>query len=149
YFIYLEDALNTWDTGPGGIKHHMRVYPYKNPDGSVDAHAFIATTEEAPISVGPDYNDVVYVVRNVVRAGSGGGGGALQLLNQDGEPSSDRMIFSVLSPFPSCWGPLAAKDSGTVTVRNTSGGTVNVSSVNVTDAFTATPSRGLPAALAP
>src|SRR5262249_52573337 len=128
----------------------MRVYPYRNPDGSTDPHAFIVTTEEAPFAAGPDYNDVVYVVRNVVRAGSGGGGGgALQLLNNDGEPSSDRVMFTVISPFASCWGPLAAKDSGTVTVRNTSGGTVNVSSVGVTDAFTATPSTGLPAALAP
>lgn len=73
----------------------------------------------------------------------------LQLLNQDGEPSSYRMVFSLISPFPSCWGPLAFKDSGTVTVRNTSGGTVNVSSIDVTDAFIATPSMGLPAALAP
>jgi hypothetical protein len=148
YFVYLEDALNTWDTGTGGTKHHMRVYPYKNPDGTADPHAFIVTTEEAPISAGPDYNDVVYVVRNVKPATSGGAG-ALQFLNGDGEPSSNRMMFNVITTIASCWGPLTVKDSGTVTVKNTSGGTVNVSSIDTTDAFTATPSMGLPAALAP
>ena len=118
-----------------------------DPDGSLDPHAYTVTTEEAPISVGPDYNDVVYVVRNVVPAGSGGG--ALQLLNGDGEPSSDRMFFNVITTIATCWGPLTVKDTGTLTVRNLSGGTVNVSSIDVSDAFTATPSMPLPAALAP
>jgi len=149
YVIYQEDALNTWDSGNGGGKHHMRVYPYKNPDGSTDPHAFILTTEEAPFAVGPDFNDVVYVVRNVMPANGGGGGGALQLINGDGEPSSNRMMFSVITTIAPCWGPLAVKDSGTVTVKNTSGGTVNVSAIDVTDAYTATPSMGLPAALGP
>jgi hypothetical protein len=149
YFIYQEDALNTWDSGQGGGKHHMRVYPYKNPDGSLDPHAFILTTEEAPFAVGPDFNDVVYVIRNVKPATSGGAGGALQLLNGDGAPSSNRMMFNVITTIAPCWGPLNVKDSGTVTVKNTSGGTVNVSSIDVTDAYTATPSMGLPAALAP
>jgi len=145
YFVYQEDALNTWDSN--GAKHHVRVYPYKNPDGSIDPHAYIVTTEEAPVSVGPDYNDVVYVVRNVVPAGSGGG--ALQLLNQDGVPSNDRMVFSVITTIAPCWGPLVVKDTGTLTIRNLSGGTVTVSSVDISDAYTATPSTPLPAALAP
>src|SRR5678815_4648 len=109
-----------WDTGSGGTKHHMRVYPYKNPDGSLAPNAYIVTTEEAPISAGPDYNDIVYVVRNVKPAGSGGGG-ALQLTNQDGFPGPDRMIFSVITTIASCWGPLTVKDSGILTVRNVSG----------------------------
>jgi len=146
YVVYQEDALNTWDTGSNG-HHHVRVYPYRNPDGSQDPHAYVVTTEEAPVAVGPDYNDVVYVVRNVVPAGSGGG--ALQLQNLDGEPSSDRMFFNVITTIAPCWGPLTVKDSGTLRVQNLSGSTVNVSSVDVTDAFTATPSTGLPAALAP
>jgi hypothetical protein len=147
YFIYQEDALNTWDSGPGGGKHHMRVYPYRNPDGSQDPHAYIVTTEEAPFAVGPDYNDVVYIVRNAVPAGTAGG--ALQLQNQDGEPSSNRMMFNVITTIAPCWGPLTVKDTGTVTVLNLSGGTVTVSSVDVTDAFTVTPSTPLPAALSP
>lgn len=147
YVIYQEDALNTWDTGQGGVQHHMRVYPYRNPDGSTDPHAYIVTTEEAPISVGPDYNDVVYVVRNAVPAGTAGG--ALKLINQDGQPSADRMMFSVITTIASCWGPLTVKDSGTLTVQNLSGSNVTVSALDVTDAFTATPSTPLPAMLAP
>jgi hypothetical protein len=147
YVIYQEDALNTWDTKPGGVQHHMRVYPYRNPDGSRDPHAYIVTTEETFIAYGPDYNDVVYIVRNVVPAGSGGG--ALQFLNQDGEPSNDRMVFSVITTIAGCWGPLNVKDSGTLRVQNLSGGTVTVSSVDVADAFTVTPSTPFPASLAP
>jgi len=146
YVVYQEDALNTWDTGNNG-HHHVRVYPYRNPDGSQDPHAYIVTTEEAPVAVGPDYNDVVYIVRNVVPAGSSGG--ALQFQNLDGEPSSDRMFFNVITTIAPCWGPLTVKDSGTLRVQNLSGSTVTVSSIDVTDAFTATPSTGLPAALAP
>ena len=146
YVVYQEDTLNTWESGN---KHHIRVYPYKNPDGSLDPHAFVVATEEAPVSVGPDYNDVVYIVRNVVPAGTGGGGGALQLLNQDGQPAADRMVFSVITTIAPCWGPLSVKDTGTLTIKNVSGATVNVTSVDVTDAFTATPASALPAALAP
>ena len=148
YFVWLEDSLNGWDIGANGTKHHMRVYPYKNPDGSVDPHAYVVTTEEAPISAGPDYNDIVYVVRNVARAGSGGGG-ALQLINQDGEPSSDRMMFSVITTIAPCWGPLAVKDTGVLTVKNTSGSNVTVSRIDVTDAFTATPSVSVPTTVPP
>ena len=147
YVVYQEDSLNGWDPGANG-HHHVRVYPYKNPDGSLDPHAYVVATEEAPVAVGPDYNDVVYVVRNAVPAGSTGGG-ALQLQNLDGEPSSDRMFFNNISTIAACWGPLTVKDSGTLRVQNLSGGTVNVSAVDATDAFTATPSVGLPAALAP
>jgi len=59
------------------------------------------------------------------------------------------MMFSVITTIAPCWGPLTVKDTGTLTVKNTSGGTVTVSSVDVTDAFTATPSTAFPAALAP
>ncbi|HZJ53283.1 MAG TPA: hypothetical protein VFD38_04030, partial [Myxococcaceae bacterium] len=128
--------------------HHMRVYPYKNPDGSLAPNAYIVTTEEAPISAGPDYNDIVYVVRNVKRPGSGGGG-ALQLINQDGQPASDRMMFNVITTIAPCWGPLTVKDSGTLTVRNQGTSNVTVSAMDVTDGFTATPSTALPANLPP
>ncbi len=148
YYVYQEDALNGWDTFSNGTQHHMRVYPYKNPDGSLDPHAYILTTEEAPIVDGPDYNDVVYVVRNAVPAGSSGGG-ALRLINEDGPPSNDRMVFSVITTIATCWGPLTVKDTGTLKVQNFSGATVTVSSVDVTDAYTVTPSAPLPAALAP
>ena len=146
YFVYQEDALNTWESGS---KHHVRVYPYKTPDGSAVPHAYIVTTEEAPVSVGPDYNDIVYIVRNVVPAGSAGGG-KLQIENHDGTTLlGDRMIFSRISSIAPCWGPLAVKDSGTLTVRNPSGSNVVVSQMDVPAGFTATTSSPLPATLLP
>jgi hypothetical protein len=77
YVVFQEDALNTWDTG--GEAPHAGL-PVQEPRRLARPHAYIVTTEEAPFSVGPDYNDVVYVVRNVKPASSGGGG-ALQLIN--------------------------------------------------------------------
>ncbi|HZJ53285.1 MAG TPA: hypothetical protein VFD38_04040 [Myxococcaceae bacterium] len=83
-----------------------------------------------------------------------GGGGALQLANQDGEPSSDRMFFNVISTIAPCWGPLTVKDTGVVTVRNGSGvhgdePPVDISSIEATGAFTATPAFPVPLTLAP
>jgi len=147
YVVYQEDSLNTWDTGNGGVQHHMRVYPYRNPDGSLDPHAYIVTTEEAPISAGPDYNDMVYVVRNVVPAG--GAGGVLLIENLDTFPAVDFVVFSNITTITNCYTPLAVKDSGVVRIRNMSGGTINLSSIGSTAEFMVNPSAPLPKDLAP
>src|SRR5215831_6991015 len=147
YVIYQEDRLNTWDTGNGGVQHHMRVYPYRNPDGTQDPHAYVLTTEEAPISAGPDYNDIVYVIRNVVPAS--GGGGALLLQNLDTFPAVDFAVFSNITTISNCYTPLSVKDSGVVRVSNMSGAVVTVNSVGSTAEFMVNPSVALPANLAP
>ena len=87
---------------------------------------------------------------NVTPAGTGGAV-ALQLTNQDGEPS-DRMIFNVISTIAPCWGPLTVKDTGVVTVRNGSGfhgdePPVYISSIQASGAFTATPASPMPLTL--
>ncbi len=146
YVVYQEDRLNTWDTGAGGVQHHMRVYPYRNPDGSLEPHAYIVTTEEAPISAGPDYNDIVYIVRNVSPAA--GAGGALQIQNLDAFPADDFTVFSTITTITNCYTPLSVKDSGVIRIRNLSGGTIAVSSIGTTPEFMANPSVPLPKDLA-
>ena len=124
----------------------MRVYPYRNPDGSLEPHAYIVTTEEAPISAGPDYNDIVYVVRNV--SPSPTAGGALLIQNLDGFPAPDFAVFSTITTISNCYTPLSVKDTGVIRIRNLSGGPITVSSIGTTPEFMATPSTALPKALA-
>ena len=57
---YTEDALNTF---PRALPHHVRAYPYRNPDGSAEPNAYVVATNE--FHLGDDFNDVVVVVRNV------------------------------------------------------------------------------------
>lgn len=58
-YIYSEDNLNTFS---GSIPHHVRVYPFKNSSGVVP-NAYIITFEEH--TSGFDYQDIVFVVKNV------------------------------------------------------------------------------------
>ena len=58
--LYSEDNLNTFT---GAIPHHVRVYPFKNPNGTVVPNAYVVTTEEN--TSGFDYQDIVVIVRNV------------------------------------------------------------------------------------
>jgi hypothetical protein len=57
--VYSQDARNTFS---GALPNHVRVYPLVR-DGAAVPHAYVVATEEH-IS-GFDYQDVVYVLRNV------------------------------------------------------------------------------------
>jgi N-acetylneuraminic acid mutarotase len=62
--LYSEDHLNTF---AGSIPHHVRVYPYKNKTGVVPNTYIVAVEEHTS---GFDYQDVVFIVRNVHAASS-------------------------------------------------------------------------------
>lgn len=59
--IYTEDCWNTL-FHPGHASHAVRIYPVKNTDGQPEANAFLVCMEEA---ANGDYNDYVFLVRNV------------------------------------------------------------------------------------
>lgn len=63
--IYSEDNLNTFS---GAIPHHERVYPLKNPNGTVVPNAYVLATEEHTSVF--DYQDIVVIIRNVKPATS-------------------------------------------------------------------------------
>ncbi|QBR91705.1 putative Ig domain-containing protein [Nocardioides euryhalodurans] len=63
--VYSQDSLNTF---AGAIGNHVRVYRLVE-GGSVVPHAFVVATEEH--TSGWDYNDVVFIVRNVSPVGDG------------------------------------------------------------------------------
>jgi hypothetical protein len=87
--VFTEDGLNGFE--PLERRHHARVYQLKNAAGQVQPNAFIVTFEEHPASF--DFNDVVFVVRNVRSASPGS---TLTLVNQDGVPFDDRLVASRL-----------------------------------------------------
>ncbi len=59
---YSQDSRNTWDTSIAAGRK-MRVYPYRNASGVVEANAYILGAEA--ISSPVDQQDVVLLVRNV------------------------------------------------------------------------------------
>jgi hypothetical protein len=63
--LYSEDALNTFS---GAIPHHVRVYPYKDQNGTVVPFTYVVAFEEH--TAGFDYQDISFVVRNVTSAGT-------------------------------------------------------------------------------
>ncbi len=87
--VFSEDALNGFE--PVERRHHVRVYQLKDAAGLVQADAFIVAFEEFPASF--DFNDLVFIVRNVKSASPGA---ALTLVNQDGVPFDDRLVSSRL-----------------------------------------------------
>jgi len=145
YHIYLEDVFNTWDPPPQGILHHMRVYPFKDPDGTLEPNAFVVTTEETFAKVGPDFNDVIYIVRNVVPAP--GMIGSLRFDNLDVVPASDWMVFSTFGSVPTCQEPVTDKSTGTLRIQNLGNGPIDINTVTTTDTFVAAPAQPLPATI--
>lgn len=63
--IYSEDNLNTFS---GAIPHHVRVYRFKNPNGTVVPNAYVLATEV--ITTTFDYQDIAVIIRNVKPATS-------------------------------------------------------------------------------
>jgi hypothetical protein len=57
---YQEDPLNTWD--PAHM-HKLRVYPFREADGTPVANSYVVATEETTAPY--DYNDLVVVITNV------------------------------------------------------------------------------------
>ncbi len=66
--VYTEDSRNTWQPDVR-LKRAMRFYPLKNADGSVVPNAYVVAVEEA---TNHDYQDGVFIVRNVRLAAPGG-----------------------------------------------------------------------------
>jgi hypothetical protein len=70
---YSDDALNTWEPTVAN-RHKVRVYPFKQADGTIVPNAFVVAMEDAATAY--DYQDIVFIVRNVTAGGGGGGGGS-------------------------------------------------------------------------
>jgi hypothetical protein len=85
--LYSEDNLNTFDDA---IPHHVRVYPYKTTAGTVVPFAYVVAFEEH--IAGFDYQDLLFVVRNVTTAST--------LPIRDREPVSSSARYNSLKVYP-------------------------------------------------
>ena len=110
--VYQEDALNGWD---GNNKHKVRVYPYRTPAGVDVANAYVVAIEET--LGGGDYQDLVFVLRNV-RPVTRVASGEVETTNLDGVPYDDRLVMNRIQT-PDATTPNGVHDQATVRVRNT------------------------------
>ncbi len=58
--VFSKDSLNTFEQA---IPHHYRVYPLKNPDGTLVLDSYLVAVEG--VGEDQDYQDLVFIVRNV------------------------------------------------------------------------------------
>ncbi|WP_262847553.1 choice-of-anchor D domain-containing protein [Mumia quercus] len=141
---YTEDALNTWDAT---YPHHIRVYPYKNADGSVEPNAYVVATEEVPGSPF-DSQDIVLLVRNVKPyVPSEVEGAVLKAVNPDPVPFADQIAFNRLQTTAD--GNQKMADTGTVQITNPGTAAFQVTGLPITGQFELVNPPALPFTVAP
>ncbi|HEV2293447.1 MAG TPA: choice-of-anchor D domain-containing protein [Tepidisphaeraceae bacterium] len=127
---FSEDVLNLWEPDPS-LRHKVRFYPLKNPNGTVVANAYIMAHEEAE-GVG-DSQDLVAVIRNVTLA-PGGTGPELGLTNLAGAPYADRLVFNKIGKLNETI-PNEVHNLNKVRIRNTGGADLLVNSLVITGRY--------------
>lgn len=133
--VYQEDALNTWESISAN-RRKVRVYPFKQPDGSVEKNAYLFAFEE--FTQNYDYQDFVGIIRNVKPAPSGP---ELGVENLDGSPFFDRLVFNkILNLDPEV--PNAFKETGKLRIRNTGNQDLNITSLSTSGRFAITSGGG-------
>ncbi len=110
--VFSEDSLNSWDTQN---QHHVRVYPLRDANGIVP-NAYIVATEEH--TSGNDFQDVVFIVRNVKSAAAAAG--VIETPN--------RMIFSDVVGG-------AASPARQLTIENVGVADISISSITTAAPF--------------
>ena len=80
--VFSENALNTWEPTVAN-RHKVRVYPMRDPNGVLVPNTYVIATEEH--TSGYDYQDVVYIARNLRPASSSVG---------EITPSAPELVFS-------------------------------------------------------
>ncbi|WP_141015148.1 putative Ig domain-containing protein [Nocardioides sambongensis] len=141
---YTEDALNTWD---GTYPHHIRVYPYRERDGSTVANAYVVATEEVPGSPF-DSQDIVLLVRNVKPyVATEIDGAELRAVNPDPTPFADQIAFNRLQTTADANQKYA--ETGTVRITNPGTAAYQVTGLPITDTFALVGAPELPFTVAP
>lgn len=113
---YSEDFRNTWQPDPIQ-KRTMRFYPLKDSDGTSVPNAFVVGVEEA---TNHDYQDAVYIVRNV------------RVAQPSESPTSLSAVVKTAREVDLKWTDKSFNESGFVIERSPVGGTFTA--VATTDA---------------
>ncbi len=137
---YSEDQFNTWDTTD---QRHIRVFPMKQPDGTVVPNTYIVTTTEWNAPAGYDFNDIVAVVSNIAPAPGAPASAAMGLQNMSPLPGTNRMIFNrIISPNATLGD--VVHDTNILRINNTGGATLTVSSYTLSSQWTLVTPPALP-----
>ncbi|HEV7807455.1 MAG TPA: choice-of-anchor D domain-containing protein, partial [Solirubrobacteraceae bacterium] len=139
--VSTEDSRNTFDAA---LAHHARAYPLKNSDGSLVANSYVIGFEES--TSGYDFQDLVFVVRNVKPAATTNGG-QVAVTNLDGAPYPDRLVFNRIGSLAS---PPAnvVHDRATMRISNIGGGPLTINSLTISGAWSLVGPPSLPATIA-
>lgn len=125
---YSEDALNTWEPKAENRRKVM-FFPLKNKDGSIVPNAYVFAFEDWNQKY--DFQDGVGIIRNVKFA-QPTGNSQLQVLNNDGLPNNNRLVFNrIQNPDPIR--PNVTHEKVTVTLLNNGGKNLTVSSLKLSN----------------
>jgi glucose/arabinose dehydrogenase len=131
--VFSEASLNTWEANPNE-RVKMKVYPLKDSAGNVVPNEFVVSLEEAVSEIPADFQDTVFIVRNVEPVT--GAGPEIGLETLDGSFAS-RLTMSIipdsgLDPnFPNLF-----RDRDTVRVHNTGDQPLTINVAEPTGPFT-------------
>jgi len=137
--VYQEDALNTF--AENLPPHHVRIFPAKRADGTVEKNAYIMTFEDSANSA--DFNDLVYIIRNVRRAS-----GHVAVQNLDVLPNDNRLVFNRIGSLANP-PAVAVHDTVTIRLKNTGIDPLNITGLNIPSPWVLGTSLTLPLTLGP
>ena len=123
--VFSENALNTWEPTVAN-RHKVRVYPMRDPNGVLVPNTYVIATEEH--TSGYDYQDVVYIARNLRPASSSVG---------EITPSAPELVFSGVKGTTSA--------AQTLTINNTGNGPLEINSIGLTGTNARTSRSSAPA----
>ncbi|MDX6681898.1 MAG: large repetitive protein, partial [Solirubrobacteraceae bacterium] len=139
--VYSEDSRNTFDST---LAHHVRAYPLKTSDGTLVANSYVVAFEES--TSGYDFQDLVFIVRNVKPAPSTSGG-QVAVTNLDGAPYADRMVFNRIGSLASPPSNVV-HDRATVRISNVGGGPLTINALTLSGLWSLVSPPSLPATIA-
>jgi hypothetical protein len=124
--VFTEDFRNTWQT-TASLRHSVRFYPMKNPDGSIVANAYVMAVEEA---FNHDFQDGVFIVRNIepaplYEAENAAHSGAIVASANPGFTGAGYIDFQHASSDFVDWAVNATAGTHTLTFRYANGGTTD------------------------
>jgi hypothetical protein len=139
--IFTEDARNTFT---GALPHQVRAYPLKAGDGSVVPDSYVVAYEET--TSGYDFQDLVYIVRNV-RPAPTSSAGQIAVTNRDGVPFPDRLAFNRIGSLtnPPSNG---VHDRVVLRISNTGSGPLHINGLALTGPWQLVSPPTLPATIA-
>jgi glucose/arabinose dehydrogenase len=128
--IYSEPALNTWEPN-ADIRRKMRVFPLKDSAGNTVANSYVVAVEEFTLNPG-DFNDAVYILRNVRPVQNGPvitAGSADASVDAPVDPT--RLVFNQVQNRDNNFAGQRVQDTNVLRIQNTGNAPMQVTSISI------------------